>query len=177
MAEHILRWLNAEIWIRDDQIDLRRLEAGPAPSLRSLEMESCIGNRVIDIFQGSAPSLLVLSLTGIALLNWTSPLLHGLRELSLTGITTMGPTLYQTLKVLQKLRIKSVAFAGGSSCFNSLPPKFCKLPHLHTIVIEDVSPPAVTSIVRALEAPDCTHGVFSATVGAAGGDRGAPFNV
>ncbi|KAG8987165.1 hypothetical protein FRB94_002591 [Tulasnella sp. JGI-2019a] len=115
----------------------------------------------VDLFAGSAPNLLHLSLESIALRDWDSQILCGLRSISLTRILTNGPSAIQMMTVLQacpslrSLTLESVSFSNLDLTQHPT----VSLNKLQDLYLQ-MAPKAIISLLETIRAPNCTYNNF-----------------
>ncbi|KAG9031895.1 hypothetical protein FRB95_002101 [Tulasnella sp. JGI-2019a] len=116
----------------------------------------------LNLFAGSAPKLLHLSLKSIALQDWGSQILRGLRSINLTKILTNGPSAVQMMTVLQacpglrNLTLQRVSFSNHNLPRNYPTVYLRRLQGLNLLL----NPKTTISLLETIRAPKCTYNNF-----------------
>lgn len=115
---------------------------------------------ILDLFARSASKLTDLKITHVALPDWGTPLLTGLRTLSISRISRHGPSLSQLLDVLhaspalELLRLDSITLKNTS---RPVPVnRRIRLPRLTTLELAEVYADA-TELLGSIDAPSWSY--------------------
>ncbi|KAG9003289.1 hypothetical protein FRB94_003235 [Tulasnella sp. JGI-2019a] len=137
----------------------------PAPSLTEFKFWdsgwSLSSNpATLDLFGGIAPRLQNLSLHGLSMLNWRSPIFSGLRSLSIS-FSAIGPSPIDVLWTLQRCPdLESLLLSHGN--FRLQPPipdmpSTINLPQLHTVEFLGYPSQFIGYVLRNTSTPRCTQ--------------------
>lgn len=193
-----LRWLTAEIAIRteaDRSVVLGAIQS-PMPVLESLVLHDIFSSPstpMVDFQVGNTPRLRHISLTGINIRDWDSPVFKGLRTLRLDGTRASSPSLSQMMNILRSspqledLRLSRSPEAAILSTTSSSEDarnatgaaveELIGLPKLRSIDLHQFPEDTVTAILAAIDAPICGRLRLNIPEGRPTDPQPAPFHI
>lgn len=155
---HLPRWKSAILSLSSDA-DLSSLES-PAPTLEYFYLfrfgaEIDQTQTSVNLFGGSAPYLQHLQLWGVGLRDWDSPLLRGLRTLSLGQPGKAVERMIDVLGACPELeRLHLEGLEQGQSLGTHQPPAV-HLPRFRTLWLGSASSNAIVRLLSAMAVPHC----------------------
>lgn len=173
-CQHIYRWESASVSVSPE--GLAALQTSQAPLLRCLELRVLRERRpeevevartpVLHLFQGHAPHLTELTLSGVGLKDWNSGLLRNLRLLELKHLGDSAPSLQQILNAIRRcnrleiLDLADIRTQGHPERLDTI-----HIPDITSIAIRHSLPECTAMILNTVRTPKCDH----YTVGYTGG--------
>ncbi|KAG8988287.1 hypothetical protein FRB93_004117 [Tulasnella sp. JGI-2019a] len=168
VLSHSHRWIQADIRLtHPNQEASHMLEAVSAPMLWHLKLVSPAWNKntviTLDLFLDQPPKLTSLTLVGISIRRWNSPIFgYHLHSLTIAHTYTSGPTcedlvgIFRACPTLEYLDLNFIIFSGGTSrlLVRDFP---VQLHLLHTLLLSQVLSNGVMEITRMAEIPHCRN--------------------
>lgn len=166
VTEHMDRWRSVHIKPKSEY-DLTVLEQKPTPALERFHIFQKSGpSTVLDLFGGCAPRLTSLYLRRIALKSWASPILVGLRSLTISEIFEEGysPSLGDLVAVLVQcpkldyLDLDDIHLTPSAT--PAKPLDTVVLPRLAELKLTSLMGSTVSDVLNLLQATNCSSYQF-----------------
>ncbi|KAG8874063.1 hypothetical protein FRB97_006194 [Tulasnella sp. 331] len=165
MLRHLPRW--RYVWLGSSSLDkcaaLATLNSAPLLERFALALSHGAFSRTppTNLFGGEAPPRLKQLELRRVTIPWDSKVLSNLTSLSLHGILQGGPTVTETLKILQRcpklqrFEMNLVERAGEKA--STAEPTVLHLDHLTDLIMLSTSRLMTTTILSSLQAQACSH--------------------
>ncbi|KAG8890204.1 hypothetical protein FRB98_000532 [Tulasnella sp. 332] len=159
LIENAYRWRSAT-FVGGEDVDLSMMLKGRAPILEelSISLDRAVGYQPkVDLFCGYTPKLQRLNLRNVALCDWRSASLTGLRALSLEDIAEPGPSLIQVLEALRRcpqmedLKLSCIEYVQEARCGPA--GGAVQLDRLRAISIKQETPEVVIRLLTSIRCP------------------------
>ncbi|KAG8865399.1 hypothetical protein FRB96_000289 [Tulasnella sp. 330] len=155
------RWRSVKYYGFPSRCWLDSLNDVQVPALKYLDIHLAVCPRMLDLFQGEAPSLKHLRLWGCSI-NWRSDMLSGLHTLHLNGVYPTCPSVDDLINVLRASPTLVNFDLSHFKCEapsddSALRAKPVDLPHLVTYKLYDLPLLATQALLRVVRIPACTQ--------------------